>query len=242
MRSSFSAFRTSELAIARPRLPADEDLLPVDDERRPQGVRDPPGDIDGRPPHRRLEQDGELVAAESGDRVAGPDRLPQPLGHLDEQEVAGRVTEKVVDLLEAVEVEEEDRDAVATDGVERVLDAVAEQRAVRERRQRVVEGGVDELVLEHLPFAHVAGVEHDAAHVRVLEQVRHRHLGLADATRRVADRGARARGSPYGLGGDLAHRSIELPRALLVEQHRDRVPGDRSSTGKPNTRSTDSDW
>ena len=60
--------------------------------------------------------------------------MPQPLGDLDEQEVARRVAEEVVDLLEAVEVEEEDGDAVAARGLERVLDAIAEQRPVGEHR------------------------------------------------------------------------------------------------------------
>ena len=72
------------------------------------------GDVDGRRVVRALEQDGELVAAEPGDGVARPDRLPQALGHLHEQEITRRMAEEVVDLLEAVEVEEEDRDAVAT--------------------------------------------------------------------------------------------------------------------------------
>ena len=109
--------------------------------------------------------------------------------------------------------------------IERVLDAVAEQRPVRERRQRVVEGGVDELVLEHLPFAHVTRVEHDPAHARVLEQVRHGHLGLADVTRRIADMEVE-NADPVRIGGDLANGAIELPGALLVEKHLDRVPGD----------------
>ena len=44
------------------------------------------------------------------------------------------MTEKVIDLLEAVEVEEEDGDAARGPTVSQgVLDAVAEQRPVRER-------------------------------------------------------------------------------------------------------------
>ena len=105
--------------------------------------------------------------------------MPQALGDLHEQEITRRVAEEVVDLLEAVEVEEEDRDAVATRGLESVLDAIAEQRPIRQGRQRVVEGGVDELVLEHLSLADVSRVEHDPPHARVVQQVGHRHLDLA---------------------------------------------------------------
>ena len=57
-----------------------------------------------------LDQDGELVAAEPRDRVAGPDRVGEALADRLEQRVAGRMTEAVVDGLEVVEVEEEHRD------------------------------------------------------------------------------------------------------------------------------------
>ncbi len=135
------------------------------------------------------------------------------------------MAEQVVDLLEAVEVEEKDCDAVSSDGVEGVLDAVPEERSIRKRRQRVMEGRVDELVLEHLALADVTCVEHDPAHARVLEQVCDRHLGLADVTRCIADAQVENAG-PVGLGGDLSHDAIELPGALLVEQHLDRIPED----------------
>ena len=57
----------------------------------------------------RLADDGELVAAESGERVAGSDHLRQPLGHIDEQGITDAVTESVVDGLERVEVQEAGR-------------------------------------------------------------------------------------------------------------------------------------
>ena len=56
---------------------------------------------------------GELVAAEPADGVAGADRAAQPGGDLPQQLVAGRVAERVVDLLEAVEVAEEDAEVGA---------------------------------------------------------------------------------------------------------------------------------
>ena len=57
--------------------------------------------------------DRELVAADAGDRIdlahAGAQRAP----HLLEQEIAGRVAQGVVDVLEAVEVQQQQRRHVA---------------------------------------------------------------------------------------------------------------------------------
>ena len=55
-----------------------------------------------------LEQDGELVAAEPGGGVAGPELVLEPLRGSYEQLVARSVTEAVVDRLEPVEVEHDD--------------------------------------------------------------------------------------------------------------------------------------
>ena len=55
------------------------------------------------------QQDGELVAAEPGQHVARPQRGAQPRADLAEQVVAGVVAEAVVDLLEPVEVEQQQR-------------------------------------------------------------------------------------------------------------------------------------
>ena len=57
-----------------------------------------------------LDEDRELVAAEPGDRVAGPDRPAEPFRDPDHQFVADRMPEGVVDRLEVVEVDEHDRD------------------------------------------------------------------------------------------------------------------------------------
>jgi len=60
------------------------------------------------------------------------------------------VAEAVVDRLEVVEVDEEDADAAATPGRagDRVGDAVAEEGAVGEAGERVVERLVGQLRLE----------------------------------------------------------------------------------------------
>ena len=58
-----------------------------------------------------VEEDGELVAAQPGDEAVGADRRRQPGADLDQQQVALLVAEGVVDVLEAVEVEDHDRGA-----------------------------------------------------------------------------------------------------------------------------------
>ena len=57
----------------------------------------------------RLGHDHELVTAESTDEIAGPDRRAQALADDAEHLVAGRVTVPVVDILEAIQIEEHDR-------------------------------------------------------------------------------------------------------------------------------------
>ena len=97
-------------------------------------------------------QDGELVAAEPRHEVAVPHESRQPMAELADQVVACRVAERVVDVLEAVEVEVEERHA----GVRAArfdqgpVEAIVEERAVGEARQRIVEGKVLGLRLARL--------------------------------------------------------------------------------------------
>ena len=63
-------------------------------------------------------------------------QLAQPLGDVDQHRVTGGVAEPVVDRLEAVEVDEQQRDAGAAPArhLQRVLDPVEEQAAVGQVR------------------------------------------------------------------------------------------------------------
>ena len=87
-----------------------------------------------RTPWRRLrvdlvQDDGELVAAEPGEQVRGlqvVERGGEAGGHRLEQLVAGAVPERVVDLLEVVEVDQ--REAEAGRRARRLGAVVAEQR------------------------------------------------------------------------------------------------------------------
>ncbi len=83
-----------------------------------------------------LEHD-ELVAAEAGDEILGPQHLAQTIGDGAQQLVAAGVTERVVDLLELIEVDEEQRGEPL--GVMRIrqqpLDLVVEADPVGQRRE-----------------------------------------------------------------------------------------------------------
>ena len=95
-----------------------------------------------------LEQDHELVAAEARRGVRGADAGGEARGGLAEQLVARGVAERVVDVLEHVEVDEEDRrlGLRARGAGEGVLEPVHEQQAVRQAGERVVERLVDRVL------------------------------------------------------------------------------------------------
>ena len=109
-----------------------------------------------------VDQHRELVAAEPGRHRVGREDLAEPLGHADEQLVADRVAEAVVDGLEVVEVDEQHAGRPPVPRIDRLVDQLGEHRAVGEAGERVVERLVAEVVLELLADGDVTGVEHDA--------------------------------------------------------------------------------
>ena len=105
-----------------------------------------------------LDQDGELVAAQPRDGIGLPQAAGETLGHDRQQAVAGDVAEAIVDRLEAVQVEDHDRDQalVAPRPGERALQPVLKQRAVGQPGQLVVLGQPAELIGVALPGQSVA--------------------------------------------------------------------------------------
>jgi hypothetical protein len=153
---------------------ADEDLLALEVERALERREDPRCNLGGVDAVAAvLEQDRELVPSEASGGVRLPERVLQALADLAQHPVTGGMTERVVDRLEVVQVHEQDgdREVVARLPLDHVLDAVLEQRPVRQAGDRVVEGLVLELLLERLAFGHVTGVEDDPFHVLVVQQV-----------------------------------------------------------------------
>ena len=121
-----------------------------------------------------LEQERELVAAEPGHGVHRAQHLAEAVGEYGEQEVTGGMSHRIVDLLEAVDVEEQhgERRPGPARAVERDGEAVAEQGAVGQRGERIVQGLMGELDLGALALDRVADGAHQQRRVELgLEQV-----------------------------------------------------------------------
>ncbi len=128
----------------------------------------------------RTHQDRELVTGQARGDVVGAQDPAEAVGHVLQDTVAGGVTEAVVDELEAVEVDEQQRQALgARRGRHGLADALQEQRAVGQLREGVVRSPVEQLVFEHLALADVTDVEHDAGDAGLLEAVGADDLGVA---------------------------------------------------------------
>ena len=88
---------------------------------------------------RREREDDELVAADARHGVAGAhDRLEASRQRAQDR-VAGAVTADVVDVLEAVEVDDDERERLVRPArtMERLLDAILEQHSVRQPGERI---------------------------------------------------------------------------------------------------------
>ena len=181
---------------------------------------------------REVGQEGhELVAAEPGDDVRLAHLGGEPGGGLDEELVADRVPERVVDVLEAVEVDEQDRDVPPARPVQRRLDATGELAAVRQP---------GEPVLGRLGAEHVRLTAHLGDEAAVLD-------GEQDLARderpeqREDDRRQQRVGRPAerpgdGGGGDgEAGHEVRRPQARAGgDAHRpraERAPGDPRGDG-----------
>ena len=181
-----------------------------------------------------LDEYGELVTAESGDRVARSRDAQDARGDLAKEAVAGLVAESVVDVLESVEVEEDHGriGAGAGSATQRVLDPVPEQCPVRESGQRVVEGLVRQLVLGQLAVGDVVQVDDDASDVGLVEEVdrpgRQPHVGAVGVGGARLARQGHARGEqrlveqragPHVVGRQEVERAVAAgPLARIAEQ------------------------
>lgn len=93
--------------------------------------------------------DRELVAAEPRDQRRIADASAEPRGHRLQQRIARRMSERVVDVLEAIEIEHQHRKArsAAPRTGQCLLHPLLEQHAVRQVGQRVVLRHVGDLGL-----------------------------------------------------------------------------------------------
>ena len=124
---------------------ADDDLMAVHVERLEQRVDDARGELAGIGRIGLAVHDGELVAAEPRHGLGAGHHALQPLAYRAQQRIADRMTERIVDALEAVEVEEHHRQFVAA--AQRLHHLVLEHHPVRQVGQRVVPRHVNDLGL-----------------------------------------------------------------------------------------------
>ena len=100
--------------------------------------------------------DREFVAAEPRDEIGLPDALAQPRGDALEQFVADGMPERVVDALELVDVDIENRELLATvDALELPFELLVEQRAIGQVGQGVVVGEMHHAVAGQLALGDV---------------------------------------------------------------------------------------
>ena len=173
-------------------------------------------------------QDREFVAAKAGDRVGVTHDRTQPVGDLDEELVADLVTQPVVDVLEAVEIDEVEREraVAAARAGDLTAQAVGQQRAVRQICQDVVVRHVEEVILRALAVGDVErGGEHADHGVGAVAQ--RRFCGEEDALGAVAVDDVLFEAGQRGLrANDLAIEGLAA-RGMILAEHRTHIETNR---------------
>jgi len=197
-----------------------------------EAVHDPPGDVHSGLAGRALAHHDELVSGLARERVLRAGEGIQSSSHLDQQPVADFVPERVVDLLEPVEVDEQNGEGVvgAELSGQRLLQTVQQQDAVRQPCERVVQRSVAQLLLQLqspgcvgeqvvdgadellVPVVGVAGaLDHQEVIARVLGVTAVAPVGEGDGAP-VGEGRAYDRGGVVGEDGE-----ISLGQALLAD-------------------------
>ena len=163
--------------------------------------------------------DRKLVASQPRHQVVGAQRLGEALRHAADQLVADRVPERVVDILEVIEIDIEyrGRRGALLHALDDRLQPFAEENAVRQPAKRIVEGEMPQPGLAGRDGGR--GLAHMPQH-----QARQQH----EAAERDADEGGDA---VEDLGARLPRHPCEAGDrfALLVGQIEDIVAG----SGRP---------
>ena len=206
---------------------ADHDLMVVDLVRRRDHLDEAAGKGSRRGFLGAPDLDhGELVAAEPRHGVARADGGLQPAADFLEQRIADGMAERVVDVLEVIEIEAQHRELVARlRPAQSLLELLVEQHAVRQIGQRVMARHVRDLGLRLQPFGDVLEGRDPAAAL-------HRLVDDADgATEPGDDLAGRAALARVGHEAREEFARIALPLALglLFPQHVDeQAAGERN--------------
>ena len=219
-------------AVAREQADADahggHQRAAVDHHRRGQHLVDARrGDADFIGRVDLVQHDDEFVAAHANHDVRGPHRRAHALGDLLQQLVAHFVAARVVDVLEAVEIEEQHREHLpgflaARDGFGQVR---LQEQAVRQARQVIVIGELveallvgEQLRLRLLSFRQIAHeVGHQAPVARFDGHAAHFDVHLAAVLEPLHELDAAARLDARQRGDDGILRIV---RAAQHRQHR----------------------
>ena len=204
----------------------DVERQPLDRERLLERAVHRTGDLLGRAGARDVcEQDAELVATEAGDGVGLAQDAVQARADLAQEEIAGVVAERVVDLLEPVEVDQEQRGIVpvARARQDRLVGAVAKEASVRKRRERVVArvvGGTLGVLLELLgPPSQLARRARDQPEEDGVEHREPDHEHEVEPVRVVCDRGRDGRVGDVELKcASRRARALRPDRRVHLEQ------------------------
>jgi hypothetical protein len=100
-----------------------------------------------------VQQDREFVAAQSGHDVGFANAAFQTPRHGDQQLITDRMTQTVVDVLKTIEVKKEYSKLIVLlvfSALDDEFQVFSQQRAIRQVRQRVVEGRVTEVIFAFL--------------------------------------------------------------------------------------------
>ncbi len=136
----------------------------------------------------RGHQHHELIAADAGDRIGRAHQPGQAAGDLLQKLIAGRVSQRIVHELEAVEIanHQRERPPVAVGARHRLRQPIVEQHAIRQSGERIVRGEMPQLAGGGLqtPGAHadhLLELEHLIAHqALVVPLARQRGRALQD--------------------------------------------------------------
>ena len=102
-----------------------------------------------------LDQQHEFVAADARQHVGVAQRLADALRHLHQQGVADDVAVVVVDVLEIIEIDKGQREAMAAVAAQRLVDAFVDEKAVGQAGEVVEEGVLRQFLLDLLARADV---------------------------------------------------------------------------------------
>ena len=192
---------------------AHQHLLAADDERQGHRLHQPFGQRTGGGRLRRADLDHrKFVAAEPRDQVGLAHALTQPQGHDAQQFVADRVAERVVDGLEAVEVDAQQGHRLARAAqADRLVQPLAKAHPVRQAGQLVV-------VRHALDLGNGAPLLGDVVMGRDPAAVGHRLVVNGEA--------AAVPQCDHGVGGGVGHRDRIAPRQVGVARHLGNAAGE----------------